>query len=254
MKHILIIAALPGELKVAKSQYQSYKNAHISCDFLCTGIGNINATLSLTEKLQTKKYDFILNIWVCGYKDSKEDIIQISRSFYAPTGKEIITPTFFHIAPLKSIYCSETPVYDSSLLGDENYCDMESYAIEKVSEYFRIPRLLLKVPIDKVWEETINFNHQKALETLDRHLDLGKVLDKTHEYLSKLQHPKGDIESYASHYNLTFSENILFEKYYFRYEALLEKDFEEFFQAHKHLSKKEFFAELSHTLENNSLK
>ncbi len=34
---------------------------------------------------------------------------------------------------------------------------MESWGFELVADHFRFPRLLLKVPCDKVGEETLNF-------------------------------------------------------------------------------------------------
>lgn len=253
MKRILIVAALPGELKILKKSYNLYKNPHMTCDFLCSWMGNLQTTLTLTEKLSHKNYDFILNIWVCGYKNKKENIIQVSRAVFSATGKEIIIPHFFSIAPLISIYSSETAVYNPELLWDNNYCDMESFAVEKVAEYFKIPRLILKVPIDKIWEETKHFNASKALEILDKHIDIQTILNAIESYLSSLSSRGDEIEVYASHYPLTFSENILFEKYFFRYEAILEKDFKDFFETHKHLSKKDFLKTLSDTLDNNTL-
>lgn len=69
------------------------------------------------------------------------------RSVKKETRKELCTPLFFKHAPLNSILCSDTPHYK---LSGFKYGDMESYAIEYVSEHFRIPRIILKIPIDKV--------------------------------------------------------------------------------------------------------
>ena len=44
------------------------------------------------------------------------------------------------------------------------YVDMESYAVEKLAEFYKIPRLIIKVPADKVWEETKNFDKKRALK------------------------------------------------------------------------------------------
>lgn len=254
MKHILFVAATHKELKTAKEHYSSLRVSGIQYDFFCCGIGNINTSISLSQQLSQKQYDFIVNFWVCGYKDTAEKCIQISRSVYAPNQKEIIIPTLFHFAKLSSIYCSETVVYDATLLWDENYCDMESYAIEKVCEQFKVPRIILKVPIDQIGEETRNFNYDAATQTLKKNINFSLLIENIQTYLETIENPKDEIEVFAAHYPLTFSENILFEKYYFRYEALLEKKFSVFFEKYKHLSKKDFFQTLSDVLENNSLK
>jgi len=147
--------------------------------------------------------------------------VQIIRSVNAQTGKEIMVPVFFEHAPLVSILCSETPVYS---LADEPYVDMESYSIEQVCESHRVPRVILKVPIDKVGEETKDFDKNAALQTLKENIDMPKLIFEIKTYLSSL--PKEyNIDQYISHYQLTFSENIIFQRYFHKYTSVLQADF-----------------------------
>jgi len=51
---------------------------------------------------------------------------------------------------LESIACSEKIVTDNAILKEENFVDMESYGFEMVCDSFKIPRVLLKIPVDKI--------------------------------------------------------------------------------------------------------
>ncbi|MDR0370138.1 MAG: hypothetical protein LBH96_06735 [Candidatus Peribacteria bacterium] len=68
--------------------------------------------------------------------------------------KETIVPISLSFAPLKKIISSEIPIDDEMMIShwkdEEIYVDMESYGIELVAQQFRYPRLILKVPIDRV--------------------------------------------------------------------------------------------------------
>lgn len=249
--NILIVCALERELRIAKTYYKNHKPENIQADFLCTGIWNIHTTLTLTQKLTEKKYDFLINYWVCGYKDTKQDIIQVLRSVYAPTGKEILSPLFFEFAPPISIYCSETPVYDATLIWEENYVDMESFAIEKVCEHFRVPRIILKVPCDKVGGETHNFDISYAQEVLSKNIDFEKLFMQVSQYLESLpRNEKNEIFEQSHHF--TQSERILLEKYIVKYETLSRDNFKNFYNIHRSKNKKDFFRELSNTLDSLS--
>jgi len=246
-KSILFVTAISRELQVIKSLVKNQSSKNMKTDFLVTGIWNIETTLSLTKKLSEKKYDFVVNIWVCGYKQEKNPLIQIARSVYAPTWKECIVPIFFEYASLKSIYCSEVPIYDDALLWDESYVDMESYGIEKVCESFRIPRLILKVPIDKIWTETHNFDNEAACETLRQNIDINTLFSEIKNYLESLPQ-KYSPNIYLSHYRFTQSEKIIFEKYFYSYITLSDTSFETFFSTYSALSKKDFLGQLSNTI------
>lgn len=59
---------------------------------------------------------------------------------------------------------------------------MESWGFELVADQFRFPCLLLKVPYDKVGEETEHFDYhlatQKLAEGIDYHDLLQKILHR----------------------------------------------------------------------------
>lgn len=243
IKKILVICALEAEIKIAKEWIKQNRPENIQVCFFVTWTGCVETTLKLTEKLANENYDFILNYWVCGYKEEYKEVIQIARSIYIPSRKEIIVPYIFDIAPLRSISCSETPVYDAKKIWEENFVDMESYAVEKVCDHFQIPRLILKVPVDKIGEETRNFEREKAKNLLDKHLDFQKIFEKISEYLSKIPE-KFCLEKYENHFSFTVSEKIIFEKYYSKYTTLAHKDFEDFFEENKKLWKKDFLKKL----------
>jgi hypothetical protein len=249
MKKILFISALKWELSVVRKLWENQPSKYLKADFLVTGMWMQATTQALDQILTQQTYDCIINIWVCWYKDTHQDILQIVRSQNAQTGKELIVPVFFEHAPLVSTLCSETPIYE---LETEPYVDMESYSVEQICEKHRTPRIILKVPIDKVWEETKNFDKNKALKLLEENIDMPKLITQMEKYLSSLSR-KYNIEQYSTHYKLTFSENIIFERYFHKYTSVLQEDFWEFFETHKHLPKKEFLKTLSAALNNYSL-
>lgn len=178
---ILVCAATWGEMNVIKNTIKNLNIPHLSVSFLTTGIGNYDTIFSLTNYLLTHKEetpDLILNAGVCGYIWTKKDLIQIARIINASTGKESIVPIPQIIAPVNSCFCSETPVYEKKL-NEENYVvDMESFAIDYVGQKFQIPRILLKVPVDQVGEETHAFDRDLALKLLEKNIDWKEVMEK----------------------------------------------------------------------------
>lgn len=63
-------------------------------------------------------------------------------------------------------------------MQDEGFVDMESWGFELVADHFRLPRLLLKVPCDKVGEETQHFDRNLALSKLAQNLDYQALIQK----------------------------------------------------------------------------
>ena len=55
---------------------------------------------------------------------------------------------------------------------------MESWGFELVADHFRFPRLLLKVPCDKVGEETLNFDRTLALSKLAQGINYQDLIQK----------------------------------------------------------------------------
>jgi len=76
---ILICAATSPELKTIKEEIKKLNlKVNLPIEYLCTGIGNISTTLSLTEYLtKHSENDYVIvNIGVCGYTQTKETCIQ----------------------------------------------------------------------------------------------------------------------------------------------------------------------------------
>ncbi len=176
---ILVCAATWKEMKIIKNNIKNLNIPHLSVVFLTTGIWNYETLFSLSQYMLTNKEekpDLLLNIWVCWYIWEKKKLVQITRIINASTGKENIVPIIKLVAPVSSCFCSETPVY-SDLLEEETYIvDMESFAIDYVGQKFQIPRIILKVPIDKIGEETKHFNHENALTLLENNIDWKTIL------------------------------------------------------------------------------
>jgi nucleoside phosphorylase len=246
-KKILFVAALHAELKVLREVFTPQPE-HVQADFFVSGVWCLETSMRLTQKLSESPYDFIINIWICGYRETRQDIIQIARSVYLSTDRELLIPQFIKLAPRVSIACSEVPVYESAILWEENYVDMESYALEKLAEYFRVPRLILKVPYDKIWQETYDFNPSEAQAYLKNILTSLDIYPSLVKYFSNLTEKK-DISSYLDYYPFTVSEKIIFEKYFYSYITLASESFEVFFNTHKGLEKKAFLKELSNACE-----
>ncbi|AHB40966.1 hypothetical protein P148_SR1C00001G0156 [candidate division SR1 bacterium RAAC1_SR1_1] len=178
---ILVCAATGGETKIIKNNIKNLNIVGLSVSFFTTGIGNYETMFSLTNYLLSHKEeipDLILNVGVCGYVGNKEKLVQVARIVNASTGKESIVPIPQLLAPVSSCFCSETPVFEK-ILNEENYVvDMESFAIDYVAQKFQIPRILIKVPVDQVGEETLAFDRDQALKLLEKNIDWKKIMEK----------------------------------------------------------------------------
>ena len=130
---------------------------------------------------------------------------------------------------------------------------MESYWFELVCNSFNIPRIILKVPVDKIWEETKNFDFNKAKRLLAENIDYKKLIEKIENlfncqqggfsplYTEKQEKIKQKI---LNNYKWTFSEKIIIEKEVNRFIVLELWNLEEFFEENKELGKKEFLNKL----------
>ena len=134
---ILVVAAMPSELKVIKEWVKSAKlKMNLNIDYLCCGIGNYETISSLEHYLtQNPEPIFIWNIWICGYrnqnKEKKSDPFQVTSVINIHTEKELIIPPFLQLAPMRNCFCSEKIVLEKPnfqseilLINDEMYFDM----------------------------------------------------------------------------------------------------------------------------------
>lgn len=254
MKNILVVCALSAELNEIKQILKDAKFRDIKISFFTVWMGNYNTILNLTRFLENNSFDFVVNIWICWYKDKKIDAFQVARIYNLSNSKEVIVPNLIDFLSLESIACSEKIVYDTSSLplGETEwglfFVDMESYGFEMVCDSFKIPRILLKIPVDKIWSETKNFDFEKAKLYLSKNIDYKTMLEKISIYLEK-QEEKIDFDKYFNDFNFTFSEKEIFKKLYYRYVSLIWNDFDTYFEENKQLNKKLFLKWLEEFLE-----
>jgi len=249
---ILFIAATSWELKIIKQEVKKIKLQNMKLYFWLSWIWNYSIILSLDSFLNKQKYDFIVNIWVCWYTAEYQKIIQISRIKNLANNDELIVPVLFKFAALKSIASSEKVIFSDKDMLWEDFVEMESYWIELVCTKFQIPRIILKVPIDKVWKETKNFDFKKAKKLLVENIDYKKLVKNIWEYLAKNNSVENvnlqSLQKYQEYYKMTFSEKVIFEKLFNKYLVLVEEDWGEkfglFFEKNKELNKKDFFVKL----------
>ena len=189
---ILIVCATPWELKTVKSQIKSLNlKTKLQIDYLCTGMGNYAMILALTKYLTQHAQEefFLVNIWVCGYYASSipPKFLQVWRIKNLATSKELLPPLPFLCGEVASIYSSEVPMTRWNI-DWEGFVDMESWGFELVADHFRFPRLLLKVPCDKVGEETLNFDRTLALSKLAQGINYQDLIQKILSRAEKSYH------------------------------------------------------------------
>ena len=195
MMKILVVAAMPNELKAIKEWIKSANlKENLNIDYLCCGIWNYE-TISSLENYLTKNSEptFIWNIWICGYwnpnNEKKSEPIQVASVINIHTEKEMIIPPFLEIASLKTCFSGENIVYKKPefkkeiwTIDDEMYFDMESRWIEVIASKYKYPRLILKIPFDFIWEETESLKKEKSFK--DFILPLQDL--PYHDYLDKI--------------------------------------------------------------------
>lgn len=248
MKKVLIVTALSQELNFVKSEIKKLNLIDFKISYFSTWMGNYNMVLNLTKFLsENKDFDFILNIWICGYKDEFKDFFQVLRIFNFSNSKELIVPKIIDFWENWSIFCSEKIVFDEKILKDENFVDMESYWFELVCDNFSISRIILKVPVDKIWKETKNFSFEKAEKFLKEKINYEKLFLEIKKYLEKLPQ-KQDFEKFFKYFNFTFSEKEIFKKLFYKFNALTSENFDLYFLENKDFEKKVFLKNLDNYL------
>ena len=229
MYNILIVSALSAELKEVKKEIKSLNLSDFKISYLVSEMSNYNMIYNLTRFLeQNRSFDFIINIWVCGYKQEKIDLIQVWRIKNIINNKELIVPNFLDFSSVESIISSEKIIYDKKEIWEENFVDMESFWFEFVSEKFNLPRLILKIPVDKIWEETKNFDYNKAKKYLRENIDYKKLFEKIWEFLLKNNSGDKDLEKYFQVLNLTETQKTIFERLYNKYDVLVWNNFDDY--------------------------
>jgi len=107
--------------------------------------------------------------------------------------------------------------------------DMESFGFEFVCEKYAIPRIILKVPVDKIWEETDNFDYKLALELLEKNIDYEKLLLDIKKYLDKVKSNDLDLSRYFNKLYFSERQKQQFEFLYRKYQILIWEWFDKFY-------------------------
>ncbi len=249
IKKILLVTALSQELNVIKSEIKKLKIPNLKVSYSSTWMGNYNMILNLTRFLEKNwDFDFVLNIWTCWYKSDYKDFFQVIRIFNFSNKKELLVPHLINFWDFESIFCSEKVVFDSETLLEEQFVDMESFGFELVCDSFSLSRAIFKVPVDKIWTETKNFDFSLASSYLREKIDYKKLFEEILKYLEKIPE-KQDFDKYFSEINFTFSQKEIFKKLFFKYKALVSDNFESYFEENKSLQKEKFLKNLENFLD-----
>jgi len=242
MYNILFVSALSWELKLIKEKIKKLNIPNLKVDFFSTWMWNYNTILHLTRYLSDKTYDFLINIWSCWHNNLNKYIYQVARIINVQNDKELLVPINIKVFDLITSYCFEKPV----LQFNKKNCivDMESYWFEIVADSFLLPRLILKIPVDNMWEK---FDKNIFIKNIDN-INFKIVLKSIKLYLDTLP-VKEKLDIYIDHFKFTFSQKHIFTKLYYKYIALKNDDFEQFFNDNKHLLRKEFLKKLEDILD-----
>ncbi len=233
MFNLLVVWATSWELKVIKSKIKTL-NLPLKVDFLLSGMWNYSVIYSLTQKLLSKNYDFVVNIGVCWFRGKyPQKLYQIANIINFCSLKELIVPTFFEYANFVTVISGEKPMKTSDvekifkkLNFESDVClDMESYGIEFVCDKFNIPRLILKVPIDTSDSELEKFDYVKALDFLKGNVDYQSMLEHIYNFLVKtVDENEVFFENLTKNLNLTFSQKQKLKTYFRKIVALYWKE------------------------------
>ena len=187
---LIVCCATPWELKTVKWEIKKLNlKKSLDINYLCTGIGNYETIATLTNYLSTNSSDdsFLLNIWICWYKSkgnkTPPKVIQIWRIKNIHTNKEQLPPIPFILWEINSCYSSEIAILEAPQEEiDFQFFEMEARGIELCCNKFNIPHIFLKVPYDRIGEETKNFNKEDACNKLSSAIDFEKVITNILEY------------------------------------------------------------------------
>lgn len=240
---ILFAIAHPKEMKAVKDAVKNLDIFWMEISFLLIWIWNLETVFNLTKYLEANEPDFIINIWLCWYdKDIGSDVIQIARTVNLFTNKELLVPISFIFTKLESIWCSDIPVKSWMDLKWECYFDMESFWFEFCASKYDIPRISLKIPSDRIWDNINKKSLESWIENLAK-VDYRKLLEDIHAYDDRIDKPV-DLLYLKNSYRFTFQEFEIMKKQVKKYEALKKSDFKDFYEKNKHLEKKEFVDKL----------
>ena len=186
---LIVCCATPWELKTVKWEIKKLTiKKHLDIFYLCTGIWNYETIYTLTNYFSTSPEEnyFLLNIWICWYRSSGSTTppktIQIWRIKNIHTNKELLPPIPFILWEIQSCYSSENIVLEAPNNDNIWFVDMESRGIEICCNKYNIPHIFLKVPYDRIGQETKEFNKEIACKTIAKNIDYEKVITEILSY------------------------------------------------------------------------
>ena len=204
-------------------------------------IGSLVAYLSQHDEI-----DFVVNIGICGYHPKyalNAPLIQVGHIRSGSNQKEEIPLLPFRFAPLGSFYSSEREVRSLEWIL-ESYVDMESYGfVQAMKRFPSIPYILFKVPVDAIDSAVSLDSIQKWVETISDSISFQSFFESIETYLQKIPKRK-TYENIRTYYRLTHAEYSIYEKLAISYEALFQKDIEEYILSSQGKDKKIFLQEL----------
>lgn len=235
---ILVIAALPVEIKEIKNICKSLGVSWISLKFLHTGVGNYNTIFEVQKYLQNHDVDFMVNIWVCGKKSDQvsDSVFQVYRIKHLHNSKESLCPLYITTGDLCSIGCSEKVVTDQVSLGEENYVDMESYGIDFIAKRYKIAHTIIKFPFDVVSEASKQVDIE-LLKTLLRNYNYTQLFENIRSWCHTNIQETPDWDSYKVQFGLSVAQLEIFKRHYNKLIAFW-KDPKAFLEQEKHTPKK----------------
>ena len=256
MHQILVVWALSQELNVIRKQIKNANVSWIKIDFLQTWMWNYNTIFSLTKKLEQKKYDFVLNIWVCGFRkfnkiENIDKYYQVTRIVNIFNQKELIVPNILNFWKQASIFSCDDIAYDikntNNLLTEIKFkkgkyilnfnysndfvlLDMESFGFEFVCVKYNLPRMILKVPIDFSWDDLDKIDYNNTLGRLEKNIDYKKLIETIKSYLDTQNKEKLNLDKYFNKLKFSQRQKEIFEFLYKKYEVLIWDDFDTYFE------------------------
>ncbi len=213
---ILFTIALPIEAKIIKQEIKNLSLKWVETDILITWVWILNSLYAIKNYIQEgNKPDFIVNIWVCGKKDEKENnFFQVYRIKNISNQKETLCPIYIKNLSLKSIACSDKIITNINEIWDENFVDMESFWIDFICDKEKIPYIIIKKPFDLISQESLRID-KIELEKCLLWFNYQTLIDQIQDFLTINKKEDFEIIIYKlkQNYRLTFSETEILKKY-----------------------------------------
>ncbi|OVE73604.1 hypothetical protein BVX93_01215 [bacterium B13(2017)] len=163
-------------------------------DSIITGLGKLNASISLSKAIHSNKYDRIINLGICGSIDESIPLFTIfSISKVIEGDKDVFKgKNYLKLPTITNNLKTETLITQDRIIKNESQrnhisilggklVDMECYALAKTANAYKIPFYSFKIVSDYCLESSLKdiiiiakkASHIlcEAILTLDQRLD-----------------------------------------------------------------------------------